>query len=123
MVTEKEKLTKLLTDLKIAKNNLFKHIEDTNTPINIYTHLDADGLSSGAILGKALYREKIPFQITVLRQLEKREISKILKKVQEYNNFLIFSDFGSGQYLELQTELVNKAKYFQRDRDIIREID
>ena len=111
MDTEKEKLTKLLTDLKIAKNNLFKHIEDTNTPINIYTHLDADGLSSGAILGKALYREKIPFQITVLRQLEKREISKILKKVQEYNNFLIFSDFGSGQYLELQTELVNKAKF------------
>ena len=111
MDTEKEKLTKLVTDLKIAKNNLFKHIEGTNTPINIYTHLDADGLSSGAILGKALYREKIPFQITVLRQLEKREISKILKKVQEYNNFLIFSDFGSGQYLELQTELVNKAKF------------
>ncbi len=111
MDTEKEKLTKLLADLKIAKNNLFKHVEGKNTPINIYTHLDADGLSSGAILGKALYREKIPFQITVLRQLEKREIAKILKKVQEYNNFLIFSDFGSGQYLELETELVNKAKF------------
>jgi len=111
MDTEKQKLTKLLTNLKIAKNNLFKHIESKDSLVNIYTHLDADGLSSGAILGKALYREKIPFQITVLRQLEKREITKILKKVQESNNFLIFSDFGSGQYLELQTELVNKVKF------------
>ncbi|MFW9941739.1 MAG: DHH family phosphoesterase [Candidatus Thorarchaeota archaeon] len=111
MASEKERLTKLLIDLKLVKNTLLKHFKERNTPINIYTHLDADGLSSGAILGKALYREKIPFQITVLRQLEKKEISKIFKKVQDYENFLIFSDFGSGQYLELQNELVNKAEF------------
>ncbi|MFW9873985.1 MAG: hypothetical protein ACFFG0_12835, partial [Candidatus Thorarchaeota archaeon] len=108
---EKEKLAKLLTCLKIVKNNLFEHIKGKNAPISIYTHLDADGLSSGGILGKAFYRKKIPFQIIVLRQLDKKEIAKIVKKVQQYNNFLIFSDFGSGQYLELESELVNKIKF------------
>jgi RecJ-like exonuclease len=73
--------------------------------VHIYTHLDADGLSAGAILGKALYREKIPFQITILKQLEKEEITKISRKAQEFHNFLIFSDFGSGQYLNLIKEL------------------
>jgi len=111
MDSEKEKLTKLLIDLKNAKNTLLKHVKEKNISINVYTHLDADGLSSGAILGKALYREKIPFQITVLRQLEKKEISKISKKVQDYENFLIFSDFGSGQYLELLVELVNRLGF------------
>jgi len=48
--------------------------------VSNYTHIDADGLSSGAILGKALYRAKIPFQITILRQLEKEEIVKNCKE-------------------------------------------
>ncbi|MHA1491127.1 MAG: DHH family phosphoesterase, partial [Promethearchaeota archaeon] len=73
--------------------------------VHIYTHLDADGLTSGAILGKALYRAGIPFQITVLRQLEKKEIEKIAKKVKEFRNLVIFSDFGSGQYKELQKRI------------------
>jgi RecJ-like exonuclease len=73
--------------------------------VHIYTHIDTDGISSGAILGKALYREEISFQITVLRQLEREEIIQIKKNDQ--NNFLIFSDFGSGQYLELQDKLIN----------------
>jgi RecJ-like exonuclease len=111
MDKDKEKLVKLLTNLEIVKNNFLKYIKAMDTPVHIYTHLDADGLSSGAILGKALYREKIPFQITVLRQLEKKEIEKILNEVQEFNNFLIFSDFGSGQYLELQSKLINKAEF------------
>ncbi|UCD00789.1 MAG: DHH family phosphoesterase [Promethearchaeota archaeon] len=104
----KDQLDKLIKAIKIVKNYLFSHIKDKISSINIYTHLDADGLSAGAILGKALYREGIPFQITVLRQLEKEEIAKISKNIEEFNNFLIFSDFGSGQFLELQKEFLKK---------------
>jgi single-stranded-DNA-specific exonuclease len=111
MDKNKEKLTKLLDDLNKAKNYFFDKIKTMESPINIYTHLDADGLSSGAILGKALYREKIPFQITVLRQLEKEEITKISEKVEKYKNFLIFSDFGSGQYSELHKKLIQKKNF------------
>lgn len=111
MDKNKEKLTKLLDDLNKAKIYFFDKIKTMDSPINIYTHLDADGLSSGAILGKALYREKIPFQISVLRQLEKEEITKISEKVEKYKNFLIFSDFGSGQYSELHKKLVQEKNF------------
>jgi RecJ-like exonuclease len=106
-----EKLAFLLDDLKKAKTYFFNKIKTLDTPINIYTHLDADGLSSGAILGKALYREKIPFHITVIRQLEKREILKISDKVEKDKSFVIFSDFGSGQYSELRKELIKKKDF------------
>jgi RecJ-like exonuclease len=97
----KEKISLLLADLEKTRDYFLQNYKRTNSPVSIYTHLDADGLSSGAILGKALYNEQIPFQITVLKQLELSEIKKILTKVEEFHNFLIFSDFGSGQYLEL----------------------
>ena len=98
------KFKEFTQDIENTKNYFFKHLSKDNSSIRIYTHLDSDGLAAGAILGKALYRENIPFQITILRQLEKEEILKIAES--EFNNFLIFSDFGSGQYLELQKELL-----------------
>lgn len=99
------KFKHLTRDLIKTKEFLFKRLNEKKTPIQIYTHLDADGLASGAILGKALYREKIPFQISILRQLEREEILKIKKIFQEYDYFIVFSDFGSGQYLELMEHL------------------
>jgi len=100
-----KKLKKLSADIDKAKNFFFDKISKVNSSVHIYTHLDADGLASGAILGKALYRENIPFQISVLKQLEREEISKIKNVIREYENFVIFSDFGSGQYLELVEKL------------------
>ncbi|MFX1448510.1 MAG: hypothetical protein ACFFCG_10295, partial [Promethearchaeota archaeon] len=58
----------LNTDLNETKDWFLGRIKEIDNAVHIYTHLDADGLSSGAILGKALYRENIPFQISVLRQ-------------------------------------------------------
>lgn len=100
------KLDQLNNDLNKTKEYFLRNFENTESTVHIYTHIDADGIASGAILGKALYRAEVPFQITVLRQLEKEEIVKIVKRVKEYGNFLIFSDFGSGQYLELQKSLL-----------------
>ncbi|MGV9197760.1 MAG: DHH family phosphoesterase, partial [Promethearchaeia archaeon] len=78
--------------------------------VHIYTHLDADGLSAGGILGKAFFRANISFQITVLKQLEREEIIKISKNIEKNNNFLIFSDFGSGQYKDLLNLLKTENK-------------
>lgn len=109
MIKSKEKLEKLNENLEIIKNNFLDHIKENNSSVHVYTHIDADGLSSGAIIGKSLFRENIPFQITTLRQLEREEIIKISKNVKENENYLIFSDFGSGQYLELKKKLmINK---------------
>ncbi|NVM43987.1 MAG: DHH family phosphoesterase [Candidatus Lokiarchaeota archaeon] len=95
----------LNSDLNETKKWFLDQIQEIKTSIHIYTHLDADGLSSGAILGKALYRETIPFQISVLRQLEREEITRIATLNQDNESFMIFSDFGSGQYLELIEKL------------------
>ena len=107
-------MNKIHSQLKFLTSDLTEtikwfqdHLKKIEASVKIYTHLDADGLTSGAILGKALYRERIPFQISVLRQLEREEIIKIAEKVQDYNNLVIFSDFGSGQYLELDDKLKN----------------
>ncbi len=107
----KENMETLFGAIEIVKSNFLNSLKEKNSSIHIYTHLDADGLSAGAILGKALFRENIPFQITVLRQLEKEEITKISENIKEFKKFLIFSDFGSGQYLELQNQLVLKENY------------
>jgi RecJ-like exonuclease len=101
----KDNLQRLISDLNDTKKWFLDQIQANDASIHIYTHLDADGLSSGAILGKALYRENIPFQISVLRQLEREEILKIKDQNQDIKKFLIFSDFGSGQYLELVEKL------------------
>ncbi|MBY9004464.1 MAG: DHH family phosphoesterase [Candidatus Lokiarchaeota archaeon] len=96
-----DSLKALEESLILAKNFLLNTLEKSNLNLNIYTHLDADGLSSGAILGKTFFRERIPFQIRVLKQLEKGEIIKLAKDAMDGAKFIIFSDFGSGQYLEL----------------------
>ena len=98
------KFKEFIDDVEKLKQYFLQILNQNNLPIQIYTHIDADGLAAGAILGKALFREKIPFQITILRQLEKEEIIKIAEN--GFNNVMIFSDFGSGQYLELQKEFL-----------------
>ena len=102
------KLQEILSGMEKCKQYFISNLIQLESPVQIYTHIDTDGIASGAILGKALYRENLPFQITVLRQLEREEIISIFKNVKQYNNFIIFSDFGSGQYLELQKKLSNE---------------
>lgn len=105
MINDNRSFEELFTALKEAKNYFYTAIERSNAVIHIYTHLDADGLSSGAIIGKTLFREQIPFQIRILKQLEKEEIIKIKKKIDEQGTFVILTDFGSGQYLELNQQI------------------
>jgi RecJ-like exonuclease len=100
-----EKIKQLNEDLEEVILSLIKKFKQLNTPIKIYTHLDADGLSAGAIIGKALYREDLPFQITVLKQLEREQIAEIALQTKNGEDFIIFSDFGSGQYKELRKKL------------------
>jgi RecJ-like exonuclease len=107
-----KKLDLLKSDLEKARVFFLEKTNNLTSSVHIYTHIDADGLSAGAILGKALYRAKIPFQISILRQLEKEEILKIAHNIDDSNKILIFSDFGSGQYLELKEKLSFNGELF-----------
>lgn len=68
----------------------------------IYTHIDADGISSGAIISKALDRLGIPNSVSFLRQLEPKLISTL-----EPGELTVFTDFGSGQLSHLRDRFVN----------------
>jgi single-stranded-DNA-specific exonuclease len=62
--------------------------------IRIFTHHDADGISSGAIISKALEYAKKEYTIKVIRQLEDSIISELSDKESD---LFIFTDLGSGQ--------------------------
>ncbi|MFX1389460.1 MAG: DHH family phosphoesterase [Promethearchaeota archaeon] len=110
MDNSEEKLEKFYNAIKNVKNNFLRFLNEKEPTIHIYSHLDADGLSAAAILGKALYRENVPFQITILKQLEKEEIAKIVENSENNGKILFFTDFGSGQYKEIQEKLISKDK-------------
>jgi RecJ-like exonuclease len=101
-----EKFKKFSNAIGIIRNNFINYFKEKKSTIHIYSHLDADGLSAAAILGKSLYRENIPFHITILKQLEKEEIIKIKNNLKDNKTILFFLDFGSGQYKELQKKLM-----------------
>lgn len=74
--------------------------ENSQKVVKCVTHLDADGLAAAGILAKALVREKIRFQFSVVKQITPKVIERLKKE-----DFLIFSDIGSGQ-----AELLNLLK-------------
>ncbi|MHA1211192.1 MAG: DHH family phosphoesterase, partial [Candidatus Heimdallarchaeota archaeon] len=84
-------------------------IKDVKGTILSVSHLDADGLTSAGIIGKALHRENYEYHIRCVRQLELPIISEI-SMMKQYKN-IIFSDLGAGQL-----EGVNK---YLADRNII----
>lgn len=59
----------------------------------VVTHIDADGITSGAIAKKALDNIGIEARIRFVKQLERTEIEKIKNE----NVFVWFTDLGSGQ--------------------------
>ncbi len=82
--------------------------------VHIYSHLDADGLSAAAILALTLQREKIGYQLTILRQLEPKHMDQIKREVEEFNKFIIFTDLGAGQ-LPIITEHLSAEDYLILD--------
>jgi RecJ-like exonuclease len=58
------------------------------------SHIDADGLTSGAVAARALERAGIPFEVVFKKQLDETAIASIA--ACEYDTVL-FTDFGSGQ--------------------------
>ena len=82
--------------------------------VHIYSHLDTDGLSAAAALSLALKREGIGYQVTILKQLEEQFFPEIIESIQDNNQFLIFSDFGSGQ-LNLFKKFIKSKNYIILD--------
>ena len=62
--------------------------------IRVVSHYDADGISSAAIICKALYREGYDFHASIMRNPFNKGLERLSK---EQNELIIFCDMGSGQ--------------------------
>ena len=91
--------------------NEFREIKE---PIKIVSHLDADGLSSAAILTKALTRNKNEFSLSIVRQLDEAKVREL--SFEDYNYFL-FVDLGSG-FLTFINKYLNDRKVFILDHHV-----
>ncbi|UCH71822.1 MAG: DHH family phosphoesterase [Thermoplasmatales archaeon] len=65
-----------------------------STRIRVISHYDADGITSAAIICKALYRSGYDFHATLMRNPFDKGLAKVSK---EDNELIIFLDMGSGQ--------------------------
>ncbi|MEA2071653.1 MAG: DHH family phosphoesterase [Asgard group archaeon] len=89
--SQKQDFKKLQNTLKRAASL----IKNTNDMILCISHIDADGLTSAGIIGRALHREGKRYHIRSVRQLELPIISE-LATMHNYET-IIFTDLGAGQ--------------------------
>jgi len=68
------------------------HIELGHT-IRLISHRDADGITAGAILAKAVTREGGSFQLSIVKQVSEDLIKEL---AEERREIYVFSDLGSG---------------------------
>ena len=84
------------------------HIELGHT-IRIISHRDADGITAGAILAKAIAREGGSFQLSIVKQVSEELLKEL---AEERRDVYVFSDLGSGsielidKYLDFATVVV-----------------
>jgi len=77
-------------------------------PIHVITHLDSDGLTSAAIMTKALKREGKIFVLTVVKQIADSLLQRLAK---ESYPIVMFLDLGSGNLSKISNILKEKTVY------------
>ncbi len=92
-----------LSELIKEEAKKFREVLDKGEIIRIITHLDTDGISSAAILAKALHREDKKFWISVVKTLELEMLKELEKE-----KIIVFLDLGSGFVNQIE-ELAEKT--------------
>ncbi len=94
MVHKKEDLyTKIQSIAKVCKE---KHL---SKKITVVSHFDTDGITSAAIMTRALQRLDATFSVKIVKNLEKEYIRKLPK-----NGVLMFLDLASGNLPEIASQ-------------------
>ena len=73
--------------IQICVDYFREQIRLFNYPVRIYTHHDADGICSGAILAKTMSRAQIPYHLTVATRLKERLVYGFLINGMKWNLF------------------------------------
>ncbi len=98
MDANENQIASFLDSAKQAAKAIVETVED-NGLIHVFSHLDADGVAAGGIIGKALLRLDARFRIRITQWIEE----KIFEVLSDRPQLIVFSDLGSG-YTDLLRE-------------------
>lgn len=85
--------------------------------IQIFSHLDADGLAAAGIIGKALFRYDAKFRIRITQWIDEKLVNEVLS---EKPQLIVFTDLGSG-YIDLLNEKLADFKIVILDHHQVNE--
>jgi len=103
--SEQKSIEKFLSSAFQAAETIKKAAE-TDGFIQVFSHLDADGIAAAGIIGKALSRLDCRFRIRVTQWIDEKIIGEI---IADKPQLVILTDFGSG-YLDLLNEKIPNVK-------------
>jgi RecJ-like exonuclease len=98
MDANENQIAGFLDSAKQAAKAIVETVEDDGL-IHVFSHLDADGVAAGGIIGKALLRLDARFRIRITQWIEE----KIFEVLSDRPQLIVFSDLGSG-YTDLLRE-------------------
>ncbi|MEM2938713.1 MAG: DHH family phosphoesterase [Candidatus Bathyarchaeia archaeon] len=94
----RDKISDIINEARAASKIILENL-DEGKKILVISHMDADGISSAGILGKALFRSGASFCIRIERWLDEDVINEAYSQSGD-DTLVIFTDMGSG-YLDV----------------------
>jgi len=85
----------------------FKRLDNSKT-VKLISNLDADGITSAAIMIKALERQNLAYSLCILHQLKDENAQEL---AEEDFDYYIFCDLGSGQLKALNKHFSGKKVF------------
>ena len=99
MALDENQVTNFLDSTVQAAKTILETVKEDGL-IQVFSHLDADGVAAAGIIGKTLFRLDAKFRIRITQWIDEKIVGEI---TSEKPQLIIFSDFGSG-YIDLLNE-------------------
>jgi RecJ-like exonuclease len=104
-MAEKDHIADFLKSAAQAAETILETVKEDGF-IQVFSHLDADGVAAAGIIGKALFRLDAKFRIRITQWVDEKIFAEILS---EKPRTIILSDFGSG-YIDLLGDKLSEFK-------------
>ncbi|MDI6805372.1 MAG: DHH family phosphoesterase [Candidatus Bathyarchaeia archaeon] len=104
-MAEKDSTTEFLKSAEEAAKAILETVKEDGF-IQVFSHLDADGVAAAGVIGKALFRLDAKFRIRITQWVDEKIFAEILS---EKPQMIILSDFGSG-YINLLNDKLSDFK-------------
>ena len=92
-------MNKMMEQARKCADEIKKHSE-----VQLVSHIDADGITAGAIIAKSLQRAGIEYEILFVKQLDENIVRDLASQDPE---LVVFTDLGSGQIEHINNHGLN----------------